>query len=108
MPLAWPTITTRLRGSWRSLLATSSRQALSTLFSRARAFGKPPEVQVTGSGFTFSGHRTLTVSLAEALPLRPSDTVTVTVIVVSQGTPAVSRMVVAPLPVTLPALVDQT
>jgi hypothetical protein len=63
-------------------------------------------VQVTASGFGFSTQRTLTVSLADAVPLRPSETVTVTVMVVPQGTPAVSRVVVAPLPVIVPALVD--
>src|SRR4029453_6241550 len=98
---------TRLRGSLRSLLATSSRHALSTLFSRARLRGKPPDVQVTASGFAFSGQRTRTVSVALAVPPRPSETCTVTVIVVSQATPPVSSVVFAPEPVTRPALDDQ-
>src|SRR5262249_7854619 len=104
---AWPTITTRLRGSCASLLATSSRQALSTLLRRARLRGDPPDVQVTASGFGFSGHFTRTLSLADAVPPRPSETCTVTVMVVPQGTPAVSSVASAPVPVTRPALADQ-
>ena len=64
-------------------------------------------MQVTASGFGCAGQITLTVSVAEAVPPRPSETVTVTVMVVPQGTPVVSSLASAPLPVTRPALVDQ-
>src|SRR6185503_15365505 len=74
---AYPTTITRLRGSALRREATSSRQALSTLFRRARLRGKPPDVQVTAStAFLISG---AVEQLDSAVPPRPSETRTVQV-----------------------------
>src|SRR5262252_6682890 len=97
---------TRLRGSALSREATSSRQALSTLLRRARLRGKPPEVQVTASGFcSFCSTRIVQVDCA--VPPRPSEAVTVTVTGVPEATPELSKLASEPLPVTRPALAVQ-
>src|SRR5262245_20317314 len=93
----------RLRGSWRRREATSSRQALSTLFRRARLRGKPLEGQVMGLGACGVGAERRTEQVDSAVPPRPSDTRTVTVIELAV-TPVVSRVTFAPSPVMRPAL----
>jgi len=74
----------------RSREATSSRHALSTLFSRARFLGKPPEMQVTVSTTGFSGPPMRTVQVDSAVPPRPSETRTVMVTVAGGVTPVLS------------------
>ena len=101
---AWPTTITRLRGSPCRRVATSSRQALSTLLRRARLRGKPPEMQVVTSA-TRAPMRT--EQLDSAVPPRPSETRTVTVMVAGGVTPVVSSVASAPVPEMRPALVVQ-
>src|SRR5688572_27969271 len=95
-------MTTVLRGSWRRRLATSSRQALSTLFRRSRFGGKPPAVQVEVVAGA-AGPGTLTGQLAEPMPLRPSDTRTVMFEDEPADMPALLKVTAGPLPDTLPA-----
>jgi hypothetical protein len=69
--------------------------------------GNPEETQVTGSARGVCGQTMRTVSVADAVPPRPSETVTRTVMLVGQETPAVSSVVEAPVPLARPALADQ-
>src|SRR5262245_25550920 len=96
-------MTTRLRGSCFRRVATSSRQALSTLLRRSRFLGNPPEVQVMASAFT-SGALMLRLQVADAEPPRPSETRTVIVEDEPGAMPAVSQVTAGPVPTMRPAV----
>src|SRR5262245_47195586 len=102
---AWPTMMTRLRGSCLRREATSSRQALSTLFRRDRFRGNPPDTQTTASGFGASTFPMLTGQVDCADPPRPSDTLTVMVAEAGGVMPVLSKVTEEPVPTTLPAVV---
>src|SRR5262245_57757981 len=88
--------------------ATSSRQALSTLFRRERLRGKPAETQVTvlAAWVIALAASTLTWQRAWAPPPRPSSTAKVAVSTPG-GMPAVSEVASLPCPVIRPELIVQ-
>ena len=69
----------------------------------ARFRGKPPDVQVTASGFATATAFMRTGQSDEAVPPRPSETRTVTVADAGGVMPVLSKVAVAPVPVTRPA-----